>query len=55
MSFFKKKLAKTKKAKIKDDSSAEAAEKPKMECNDDPDCPMCHISPAVIQKLQQDK
>jgi len=46
---FSRKKAKT------DNSSSESAPSPKMECNDDPDCPMCHVSDEVIEQLQREE
>ncbi len=40
-----------KKAKI-GDSSSQSAPTPKMECNNDPDCPMCHVSDDIVKQLQ---
>ncbi len=40
-----------KKAKIGDGSS-QSVSTPKRECNNDPDCPMCHVSDDIVKQLQ---
>ena len=43
-----------KKAKI-GGSSPQSASTPKMECNNDPDCPMCHVSDDIVKQLQDNE
>jgi len=36
-----------------DANNSQSSAPQQMECNDDPDCPMCHVSDEIVKQLQE--